>query len=70
MTVEEDGSSSALTPNQKGAIAEAVIAAEAAKAGVLVLRPILDARYDLVFDTGNTLWRVQCKWGAFDQNRA
>jgi len=48
--------------NEKGAIAEAVIAAEATKLGIRVLRPIADhARYDLAFDLGTRLLRVQCK---------
>ncbi len=54
------------TPNEKGAIAEQVIAAEATKLGIVVSRPNVDARYDLIFDTGSSLWRVQCKWGALD----
>jgi len=69
MTASEDGTSKELTPNQKGAIAEAAIAAEAIKHGILVSRPILDARYDLVFDTGSALWRVQCKFGARDEEK-
>jgi hypothetical protein len=68
MTASEDGSSSELTTNQKGAIAEAVIVAEATKLGILVSRPNLDARYDLIFDTGSSLWRVQCKCGPFHQD--
>jgi hypothetical protein len=32
-----------------------------------VCRPNLDARYDLVFDTGSALLRVQCKWGGLDE---
>jgi prevent-host-death family protein len=56
-----------LTPNQKGAIAEAAIFAQAAKLGIVVSRPNVDARYDLVFDTGSSLWRVQCKCGALDE---
>jgi PD-(D/E)XK nuclease superfamily protein len=52
-----------LTPSQKGAIAEAEIAAAATRAGVVVLRPDTDGRrYDLVFDTGPALLRVQCKY--------
>jgi hypothetical protein len=48
----------------KGSIAEAVIAAEAAKLGVVVLRPIVEGRrYDLVFDVDGRLIRIQCKWG-------
>jgi PD-(D/E)XK endonuclease len=52
------------TPSMKGAIAEAVIAAEAVKAGVGVLRPIVEGlRYDLVFDVAGRLLRIQCKSG-------
>ena len=36
------------TPNHKGAIAEAAIAAEEAKLGIIVARPNMDARYDLI----------------------
>jgi hypothetical protein len=50
-----------LTTNQKGAIAEAAIAAEATKLGIVVSRPNVDARYDLIFDLGSRLMRVQCK---------
>ncbi len=53
-----------LTTNQKGAIAEEAIAAAATKLGIIVCRPNLDARYDLVLDLGDRLLRVQCKWGA------
>ena len=62
-----DGHSwSQLSTNQKSAIAEAMISAEAAKHGILVSRPNLDTRYDLVFDTGTSLLRVQCKCGALE----
>jgi hypothetical protein len=51
-----------MNPSTKGSIAEAVIAAEAVKAGVQVLRPLIEgARYDLVFDVGGRFVRVQCK---------
>jgi hypothetical protein len=51
------------TPSTKGSIAEAVIAAEAIKLGVVVLRPLVEGRrYDLVFDADGLLLRVQCKW--------
>jgi hypothetical protein len=57
-----------LTPSMKGAIAEAVIAAEAVKAGVGVLRPIVEGlRYDLVFDVRGHLLRIQCKSGRVDK---
>jgi hypothetical protein len=40
-----------MTTDQKGAIAEACIAAEAIKLGIGVFRPLADERYDLIFDT-------------------
>ena len=47
----------------KGGIAEAVIAAEAIKAGAMVLKPLIQGRrYDLAFDVAGELLRVQCKW--------
>jgi hypothetical protein len=52
-----------LTTDQKGAIAEAEIAAAAISLGVGVSRPLAPQRYDLVFDVGSRLLRVQCKWG-------
>ena len=52
-----------LTSSQKGGVAELRIAAEAASLGIGVLRPLTDGlRYDLVFDVGGALLRVQCKW--------
>lgn len=52
-----------LTPSQKGAAAEAAIAAAAIKLGLVVLRPLCEgARYDLIFDLAPDLLRVQCKW--------
>ena len=53
-----------LTTNQKGVIAETAIAHAAVKLGIVVLKPLSDARYDFVFDTGDQLLRVQCKWAA------
>ncbi len=54
-----------LTRNQKGAIAEAKIAAEALTLGVPVLRPVAEhGRYDLAFDLGHRILRVQCKWAS------
>ena len=48
----------------KGAIAELAIASAAIELGIHVLRPLVEGRrYDLVFDTGERLLRVQCKWG-------
>ena len=55
-----------LTSNDKGKIAEAAITLEAIKLGIDVLKPIAEhGRYDLVFDLGDRLLRVQCKWGAY-----
>ncbi len=49
--------------NHKGAIAEAKIAAAAIELGVRVLKPMSEhGRYDLVFDLGHHLVRVQCTW--------
>jgi hypothetical protein len=54
-----------MTTNEKGALAEAEIFAAAVRLGVVVLRPFPEnRRYDLVFDIGGRLARVQCKWGA------
>jgi prevent-host-death family protein len=56
-----------LSTNEKGAIAETAIAAAATKLGISVLRPIVEhGRYDLAFEIGNRLRRVQCKWGQLD----
>jgi prevent-host-death family protein len=56
-----------MTSNRKGAIAEMKIAAAATELGVPVLRPMTEhARYDLAFEVGGRLLRVQCKWGALD----
>ena len=50
-------------PNLKGNVAELKIAAEAARLGVPVLRPMTEhERYDLVFELGEKFFRVQCKW--------
>jgi prevent-host-death family protein len=53
-----------LTADQKGSIAEIHIAAAAVDLGVGVFKPLSDGhRYDLIFDFGEELARVQCKWG-------
>jgi prevent-host-death family protein len=50
-------------PNHKGNVAEMAIAAAATKLGVGVSKPLVEhARYDLIFDVGSRLLRVQCKW--------
>jgi hypothetical protein len=52
-----------LAPSQKGALAEAAIAAAVIELGFAVLRPLCDGgRYDLVIDVAGTLRRVQCKF--------
>ena len=53
-----------MTTDQKGAISEAAIAAEAIKLGIVVWRPLVPARYDLVFDFSPGFVRVQCKTAA------
>jgi hypothetical protein len=53
-----------LTTNQKGAVAEAAVAFEAAKLGIGVYRPQSDERYDLILDVRSQLIRVQCKWAS------
>ena len=53
-----------LTTNEKGAIAENAVLLEAVKLGIEVLRPVVPGRrYDLAFDFGDRIERVQCKWG-------
>jgi PD-(D/E)XK nuclease superfamily protein len=52
-----------LTTDQKGGIAELAIALEATLLGIGVYRPVTEgSRYDLIFDLGSELLRVQCKW--------
>lgn len=52
-------------PNHKGNVAELAIAAEAARLGLSVLKPLTEhERYDLAFDLGSRILRVQCKWAS------
>jgi prevent-host-death family protein len=54
-------------PNHKGNVAELAIAAEAARLGLSVLKPLTEhERYDLVLGIGGRLLRIQSKWGASD----
>jgi len=54
-----------LTTSQKGAAAEAEMAAAAIRLHLLVLRPLSEGgRYDLIVDLGGKLLRVQCKWAS------
>jgi prevent-host-death family protein len=60
-----------LSTNQKGGIAETAITAAAYKLAIPVLRPVVEhARYDLAFEIGGRLFRVQCKWGGLHQDGA
>jgi hypothetical protein len=53
-----------LSTNRKGAIAETKIVAAATELGIPVLRPVQEhGRYDLAFEIGDRILRVQCKWG-------
>ena len=52
-----------LTTNQKGATAEAAVTKAALQASYDVYRPAIEGgRYDMIFDTGERLLRIQCKW--------
>jgi hypothetical protein len=52
-----------LTTNQKGAIAETRIIAEAVGLGMQVYRPVVEGgRFDLILAWGGRLVRTQCKW--------
>jgi hypothetical protein len=52
-----------MNPSQKGAIAETAILHDATKNGIVVYRPAVEgARADMIFEFGNRLMRVQCKW--------
>lgn len=56
-----------LDSNAKGNIAEAAITLEAIKLGIEVLKPVAEhVRYDLAFDLGHRVIRVQCKWARLD----
>jgi hypothetical protein len=58
-----------LTSDQKGAAAEAAIAYRALRLGIGVARPLADQFYDLIFDLGHLLVRVQCKWARARKNQ-
>ena len=60
-----------LSTNRKGAIAETKIAVAATELDIPVLRPIVEhARYDLAFEIGDRIYRVQCKWGGLHEDGA
>ena len=55
-----------LTPDQKGTIAETAIIAQAVRLGIDVYRPVNDGlRWDILFGSGTSFLRVQCKWAAW-----
>jgi prevent-host-death family protein len=57
------------TGNHKGCVAEAKIAAAAVELGITVLKPISEhGRYDLMFDFGARILRIQCKWASVQGN--
>jgi hypothetical protein len=52
-----------LTSDQKGAVAETAIVHAATKLGISVYTPVAEGgRYDMIFELGSRLVRVQCKW--------
>jgi prevent-host-death family protein len=58
------------SPNLKGAIAEAEIAAAAIRLGIPVYAPVAEhGRSDLVLEIGGRPLRTQCKWGRLDRRR-
>jgi prevent-host-death family protein len=60
-----------MTSNRKGAIAEAEIALAAIRLGIPVLKPVAEhGRYDLGLEVGGRILRVQCKWGALEDDGA
>lgn len=48
---------------EKGAIAEQKVILRAIEKGIVVSRPITPTRYDLLFDDGKDIKRVQVKYG-------
>jgi PD-(D/E)XK endonuclease len=60
-----------LDSNRKGAIAEMKITTAAVELGIPVLRPMAEhGRYDLGFEIGDRILRVQVKWGRLDEGAA
>src|SRR5687767_12239606 len=58
------------SPNVKGAVAELAIELAATKLGIPVLKPVAEhGRYDMGFEIGTRILRVQCKWGRVDRQR-
>jgi PD-(D/E)XK endonuclease len=50
-----------LTTNQRGAVAETAVIHEAVRLGIGVFTPVMDERYDLIFDLRPGLLKIQCK---------
>ena len=60
-------STTLLTTDQKGAIAETAVTHAAIKLGVNVYKPVMEGgRYDMILDLPSRLLRVQCKWAGAD----
>ena len=58
-----------LTSDQKGAVAETAIIHAAIKLGISVYTPVAEGgRYDMIFELGSRLVRVQCKWAPRHDN--
>ncbi len=56
--------------NRKGNAAELAIAAEAARLGLAVYYPLTEhGRADLLLGIAGKLYRVQCKWGAWVEEK-
>jgi hypothetical protein len=56
-------STTMLTSDQKGAVAETAIIHAATKLGISVYTPVAEGgRYDMIFELGSRLVRVQCNW--------
>lgn len=55
------------SPNVKGAVAELEIELAATRLGIPVLKPVAEhGRFDMAFEIGRRIYRVQCKWGRCD----
>ena len=58
------------SPNVKGAVAELEIELAATRLGIPILKPVAEhGRFDLGFEIGDRIYRVQCKWGRVDRDQ-
>ena len=58
------------SPNVKGAVAELEIELAATRLGIPILKPVAEhGRFDLGFEIGDGIYRVQCKWGRVDREQ-